>query len=442
MRLYTTAVLISLSLVGRTGDAKPSINVRTAANAPYSEAFISRVRAEVVRGSHSLLAALDPLLAAPMDSKRRYALGRRALIGLTLLRCGVPVGDKSIAHLFSILRETPSASAADVGTTAMAIAARYEGASDPFKTDAPPPSTAGDAPAALPSIDAEDQRWIDLAVKFLADAQYAPRYIPATAVPRLKRPPGSGPGVDPVLAPPRAWGVANAAHQGLDLQILFDSAYAVLGLDALAHVGVPIDARIWTAALSFFIVWQAPTGGPVNLDRDEVVGETRATWREPARARPSGFRYGVWSEASGMTLACDALGAMLCHRALAGNPEFPPAVRAASRDAVRDGFAWLQGNFTVKKSIGDAKDQWRSFAESLCLLGWAYGAARTRFVGGHDWYEEGANVILDRRAKAPPTSEADVEGLASDCFDLLFLVRGGPRGARSLLAPADSASSK
>ena len=90
--------------------------------------------------------------------------------------------------------------------------------------------------------------------------------------------------------------------------------------------------------------------------------------------------------------------------------------------AIVDGFGWLTANWSVTDNPGVAQSWHYDYLygmERSCSL------KRMRFVGSHDWYREGADVLLDAQkdgGDGPAVGGAQTR-YAQTAFALLFLKR-------------------
>src|SRR5262245_21757941 len=118
-----TCVRVALLAVGLSLESLPARAAPPAArsvpDAPYPEEFRVRVEAEIQRGSKALHARLAKRLAEPPDGVDEHADGSRALVLLTLLKCGVPATDPVLVSGFEGLRKQVPTQVYDVGVALM-----------------------------------------------------------------------------------------------------------------------------------------------------------------------------------------------------------------------------------------------------------------------------------------------------------------------------------
>jgi hypothetical protein len=99
--------------------------------------------------------------------------------------------------------------------------------------------------------------------------------------------------------------------------------------------------------------------------------------------------------------------------------------------AVQDGMAWMAVNFSVTENVGPSEthdgrpNAWLYYSlYALERVGMLYG---TKFVGGRDWYLEGARVILDAQKADGSWNESGDNATWDTCFAILFLKRATRR---------------
>jgi hypothetical protein len=95
---------------------------------------------------------------------------------------------------------------------------------------------------------------------------------------------------------------------------------------------------------------------------------------------------------------------------------------------VQDGMAWLAANFSVTENVGPA--QTAKGAKNGWLYYYLYAIERagmlydTATIGSHDWYVEGAKVLLDAQKADGSWDGSHTKQPAWDtCFAILFLKR-------------------
>jgi hypothetical protein len=182
-----------------------------------------------------------------------------------------------------------------------------------------------------------------------------------------------------------------------------NTQFAMLALNEAERIGVPVDPRTWRLAQEY--------------------------WQQTQHADGSwGYKPGLPATGS-MTCAgiCSlviASGRLSSGSAtIRGGSVSCCGANDASGGAER-GLLWLGKNFSVRANPGDRT--W--------LLYYLYGLERTgrltgrRFIGGHDWYREGAEVLLreqdDFSGSWRGVGTAESNPLVATSLALLFLAKG------------------
>jgi len=194
-----------------------------------------------------------------------------------------------------------------------------------------------------------------------------------------------------------------------------NSQYAALGLRACHDAGIvlPKETVVKLAKRWWTTSQLGEKGG-----KDNSV----ATAGGQILADPRGWSYGTADPAySSMTTG--AIGAVCIYEYILGEDWKKDKVVAA-------GMGWLNKNFSVTENIGPCQTGGQAPKEFLYYYLYALERAGmlydTAFIGNHDWYLDGARVIL--AAQKPDGSWAE-SGPATmrptweTCFAILFLKR-------------------
>jgi hypothetical protein len=314
------------------------------------------------------------------------------------------------------MRTRPLDRTYSVSILLMAIDAKYGPATDAFRSETV--DRYGNQVVETPCADRiskDDLEWMKEALKFLLDHQGAGAPIAAGG----PNPPGG-----PARGEPGAWRYPGG---GFDLS---NTQYAVLGLLAANRCGarVPIDA--WLETLRFLLDWQEKDGPPVSFRANEVRGDYRIEWTERARARGFPYAQGDGRSTGSMTTAGLA-GLMICQSELWKTRRFTGELRERTRNAIRDGLAWMQQHYDVTENP-EGGPQWHYYylygLERMGILG------RVRFLGTHDWYLDGARYLLATQERAGSWLSGD---LVDTCFALLFLKRASWRTVAPPITPSE-----
>jgi hypothetical protein len=380
-------------------------------DSPYPPEFRARVNEAIDRG----VAWLKPMQRGDGAWKtmydRGYPLGPTALATLTLLKCGVKPGDPAITKAFAYLRDQPLNKTYEVGILLMAIAAKYEPQHETFEADET--DRYGNAKPKGPcatGISKEDLAWMKRGVDFLVEQQ-------------------------------NAQGVWRYPQGGLDLS---NTQYALLGLQAANRCGSLVPTRVWLAALEYLVKNQESFGRPVMYRGNEVRGRYRFQWQEPALVR--GFRYVPGENGmrpTGSMTTAGLAGLIICQTELWGSTRFKGDLRLSTRRGIRDAMAWLQEHYDVSTNPVETDDKNPSaFAPFGKMDSWhlyyLYGLERAgilgrfRYLGEHDWYLDGAEVLLRDQ-----TPQGGWGPMVDSCFALLFLKRATSRHSMPVITPSD-----
>lgn len=156
-----------------------------------------------------------------------------------------------------------------------------------------------------------------------------------------------------------------------------NTQFAVLGLREAAHVGIPIDREVWRRAQDHFVRTQV----------GNVKASTGAGWGYKESDQPTGS----------MTVAGLA-SLVICRSMLQDDSDVTPDGRIMCcgeqdqevEQAIQAGERWLASHFSFTSNPGSGN--W--------YLYYLYGLERAgrftgrRFFGDHDWYREGASLLV------------------------------------------------
>jgi hypothetical protein len=183
-----------------------------------------------------------------------------------------------------------------------------------------------------------------------------------------------------------------------------NSQFALLALHEAERVGVPVSEQTWRLASAY---WERTQ----NAD---------GSW---------GYMEGLAGTGS---MTCAGIAAMVIagEKLNPGDADVNGDVvhccgQQESNDAVEKAMAWLSRNFSVHSNPG---------AHQTWLLYYLYGVERAgrltnqRFIGGHDWYREGAELLV--RNQVDPggfwkgLGHAEENEHIATSLALLFLAKG------------------
>ncbi|MDJ0522086.1 MAG: hypothetical protein QNJ90_08440 [Planctomycetota bacterium] len=329
------------------------------------------------------------------------AMGHTALPLLALLKSGVPRSDAQVEKAFRVLDGMPLRRVYSVGLYMMVIHAAHE-----------------------PKLDTRDTDVGTKRSKRLRPKQTRKK-LSKREVERVKA------GLDYLLKAQNASGLwhydikASDTATGHDLS---NAQYALLGLRAIMDMGFKVDAQVWRSALHGLLALQHVKGPKVDLLDHRVREGYAFQSKTPAEAR--GFHYSpgkkdgplgektLWThpETGSMTTAGVACVA-ICQEGLWRSRRFKGADRKKSRDSIRDGLAWMQEHFSVTGNPGHPRNAHHLYyVYGLERMGMLTGR---RWLGEHDWYRKGADMLLERQAPSLGSWGDHVH----TSFGILFLKR-------------------
>ncbi len=183
-----------------------------------------------------------------------------------------------------------------------------------------------------------------------------------------------------------------------------NAQFALLALGAAQDRGIDVDPDVFQRSLDYW----------VNRQRDD-----------------GGWAYGGGRRNSG-SMTCAGIASTIIARGRLGGENSQASAdqirccgnQLAGKDPVEAALGWLGRNFTLQVNPG---------GDSMTRFYYFYALERVgrlsgrRFIGDHDWYREGAEVLLDLQDEfvgfwsgAGPMENRDV----ATSFALLFLSKG------------------
>jgi hypothetical protein len=177
-----------------------------------------------------------------------------------------------------------------------------------------------------------------------------------------------------------------------------------LGLNAAAESGVPVDPEVWAAARAYWTSIQRPDGG---------------------------WTYSSDVQSTTASMACAGISSLVVAglrvvegRESIARESIEHCGAIAVDPSLRRGLDWLGAHFRVDENPG-LDQSWKYY--------YLYGLERVgrmtgmRFIGGHDWYREGARELVGLQDKIRGTWAGvgvERDSLVATSFALLFLAKG------------------
>ena len=179
--------------------------------------------------------------------------------------------------------------------------------------------------------------------------------------------------------------------------------YALLGLYGAQLCGVEISPQVWSASAAHLLACDRAVGKEAPLlitshaDRDRIEQGKKATRTGGKKVQPSGFGYQDGNDLTGSMTTAGVSGLSLCAAALRAQKKGSPKLLNDLDAGVRSGFAWLEQNLSVRRNPGPihAWGSWNHYylygLERACELN------HVAWLGGRDWYFEGAMQLLGQQ---------------------------------------------
>lgn len=189
-----------------------------------------------------------------------------------------------------------------------------------------------------------------------------------------------------------------------------NSQFALLALYEAERAGIKVSERTWRLAMTYWQQLQLPDGS---------------------------WRYSGVQAASG-SMTCAGISSMIiaAGELNAGDAQVIDGVVQCcgsqnANDSIDRGLAWLERNFSVHTNPSGAG---RGATQNNWLLYYLYGLERAgrmsarRFIGQHDWYREGAEMLVREQDNLSGfwkgTGPHETNELIGTSFALLFLAKG------------------
>lgn len=401
MFLRFALILATASLLLAPGSSRAADEINEGAEPRYPAAFRTAVHEAIQRGMASLRDAQRA--DGTFDSMRAggphaQALGRTALPLLALLKGGMAPGDPTIVRGMRAMHGFDVEATYSAACFLMAIHAFYRPALDMNEEEiGEQRSKRVEAEEVAARLSPRDRKALERGRDFLVAAQDVGGLW--------------------------SYGVGTRPSGAYDLS---NTQYALLGLRAAADCGIAVPLEVWRNALDALVGLQDEAGEEMSLVGREVRGGY--VFRTDRKAAARGFPYQRGPlDARGPRPpieAPDATGSMttagvacvaICVEGLWRHRRFSGASRAKAERSLRDGQAWMQKHFSVTENPNNPN--WHLYyLYGLERMGMLLGI---RWLGEHDWYKEGADVLLGLEDKP----QGGWGNTIDTSFAILFLKR-------------------
>jgi hypothetical protein len=198
-----------------------------------------------------------------------------------------------------------------------------------------------------------------------------------------------------------------------------NTQYAVLALNAASRMGIDVPTSVWSRVLKAVEKYAQMSGREVDLVVRQRNGEAIEK-----RVREVGWPYAENMAATG-TMTCAALASLaICESALLRAKALSDQDIRKYETLIQGGWAWMQSRFSVRAGVPEGCS-----IEPAMLLYYMYGIERAAIlwdaetIGGHNWYLEGAAVLLSMQQQDGRWTGPEGWPVVDTAWALLFLKR-------------------
>ncbi len=326
-------------------------------------------------------AATDPYLGGPT-----------ALVLLAMLKSGVSPKDPAVEKGFAWLRKQTFKKTYCVGLTMMAIEAKYISPEEVRDSEAFMDGKKSELKLQRRDLTKEDTAWMLEGANWLAKA----------------------------MTTDGAWSYEGTAA-GYDHS---NSQYGLLGLLSAARCGIMVPTKTWQTILDHWLATQEQKGPLAKVrilaadgkEAHEATVMVRGWGYNDVAALGSTTVRPAAMEPCRGSMTCAGIAAVCMARSqLSSAHALTPEKARAAEAAVLGGVAWMEAHYTVKESVyGTGWYYYYMYGLERAMV-----LAQHRFVGDHDWYKEGAIVLIGGQTADGAWAASAVE----TSFAVLFLKR-------------------
>ncbi len=337
---------------------------------------------------------------------RDFPFGTTALSLMAMLHSGVKADDPAVKSGFAYAMKGGMRKTYDVAATIMAIETKYlpleklgdlEGLTEKAARE-----------QIVKSISKEDLAYVQRGVDWLVEKQ----------------------------TKDGTWGYPEEG----DFKDHSNTQYAMLALKSASRCGVKVKAEVWKKALNHWLTFQGTTLPSTELKLTWTKAEDMAIdeYKPDEKFVPGPWGYFIARKPEMKILTDRGYGSMTCagltsilvaESELLGSRDLDAGLKKRCDTAKKQGLAWIQTFFTVR-GCPPAAGLWSIFQMyylySLERVGVLYGI--TKF-GEHDWYQEGAMVLVHSQHEDGSWNTAVDIPPVETAFALLFLKKATVRVA-------------
>ncbi|MCG3182466.1 MAG: hypothetical protein ICCCNLDF_00528 [Planctomycetes bacterium] len=222
--------------------------------------------------------------------------------------------------------------------------------------------------------------------------------------------------------------------------------YAILGLKAATRLGIKYDKKLLFDVFRFYRGQQDKDGPVVKAKWKKSAGDDeddkkkgRGTSSEGTPPELKARGWGYCRESNHQPLDKTTYGSMtaaavnaliLIRDELVEDPAQKKTWEKLDKDCnqmIGDGLAWMIQNWSMKENPRAGMYRYYYYLYTIERLGMLGGIDE---IGGHDWYYEGAEQLLEQQTKGGDMdgmwdiqNEIDPSDIYNTCYALLFLKR-------------------
>lgn len=202
---------------------------------------------------------------------------------------------------------------------------------------------------------------------------------------------------------------------------LSSTQYAILGLKSASRLGIRVPTNVWERTLAYIEKARVIDGKEVSVAVERWSGGTESRY---SRLYGWGYIFPRYPPATGAMTAAAISTMLICGSELLRVKAWSEREAKALEEQVWGGLAWLQEQHNLRAGTPEG-----CVYGSAMLLYYLYGLERAfilsdiKSLGGHDWYLEGAGILLSMQQNDGRWEAHLGTPLIDSAMALLFLKR-------------------
>lgn len=222
---------------------------------------------------------------------------------------------------------------------------------------------------------------------------------------------------------------------------LSTTQYAVLGLKSASRMGVVIPPIVWKKALTYLQTALVSSGGAQNV---QVVYRAGTAAEQSAPTTGWGYLHPTYTAPTGTMVAAGLTILAISRSELERAKEWDNKSEQYGREVEWGALAWLQKNYSIRSGTPEGCCYMAAMPYYyLYSLERAFVVSDIVLLNGHDWYHEGAAILLSWQRDDGHWEGVHGTPVIDTAFALLFLKRATipvETGGRKSVVPGDTAS--